>query len=223
MDDFYKNPKVKKPQDQKITKHIKKLVGYEPLLADGVKLDLEAVSKEYGLPLEEVQKTYEQTKTPKEPQPQQQIPGDFDLEGYAKSQGIDFKALQEFVQSQKQTQIPTMPKPTPLEMAEGSVDMEEIENSIDAEQEEMDVMEEETNPLYTMLMGDDESAPVSIKNIYAVNESTVEGVFPNGLQFYVRDTGDELEFMTEEDEEASTFSYEDITEMFDFMNLLGKE
>jgi hypothetical protein len=153
-------------------------------------------------------------------QPKQQ---QFDLEGYAKSENIDFKKLQEFVQSQKQSQIPTMPKPTPLEMAEGSVDMEEIENSIDAEQEEMDAMEEETNPLYTMLMGDDESAPVSIKNIYAVSEDMVEGVFPNGLQFYVRDTGDELEFMTEEDEEVVTFSYEQLKDLFDVMNLVGEE
>ncbi len=85
----------------------------------------------------------------------------------------------------------------------------------------------ETNPIYTMLMGDDESAPVSIKNVLSVTDDTVEGNFPNGTQFTVKDNGSDLEFKVvngpQGDEEVQVFSYEDVQNMFDMMNQLGME
>lgn len=94
--------------------------------------------EEMGKPVSMTQKDVDMAKDmPKPPEMPEPTKPSFDLEAFAKAEGVDFKALQDFLQSQKQTGIPTMPKPTPLEVAEGSVDMEQIEQDIEDEELEM--------------------------------------------------------------------------------------
>jgi hypothetical protein len=93
--------------------------------------------EEMGKPVSMTQKDVEMANPKMPEEPEMPEAPKFDLEAFAKSEGVSFKALQEFLQSQKQTGIPTMPKPTPLEVAEGSVDMEKIEQDIEDEELEM--------------------------------------------------------------------------------------